>query len=927
VAAIADGAVRAVGAGKLKLAGLAALAACLLGVAGGLRPFPAADAAAGADPAAVTQAQDKAEPAGKDNFDDPLPPGATARLGTLRWRQATPVNFLAITPDGKTILSAGNDRQIRVWDRDTGKEMRRFGPGKIELAMMDAKQAQVAFYRPFALQRHAGVALSPDGKCVALVADTRGTVQLLDVASGKLLKTLPGTAEFGAVALAFSPDGKTLAMGSVDGQAQLWDLDAGKFARDLGPPPPKKRVFAAQNAVFSCALAYSPDGKVLAGAFRDNAVPTKDVMIRFWDPATGKELHTVKVVTRQGFSALAFSPDSQLCAYATVEGEVGLLKTSTGKLLHKWAAGTRQDSPLLVFSADNSKLYTKLAVERAVREWDVKTGKVLRCLGEPLEVRPGFLAGPTGCLTLLADGKTLAVGGDGNVIRFVDLATGKDLPQPGGHAQPVALLMYGADARTLLTRSADHTLRLWDAVTGKQLKQFVLPATAMNFAATPDGRTLALVNERGLTLVDADSGKELAMLGGTEGGIPQILFAPDGRTLAVRWPAEASIILCDVPSGKQRCRVGVGIMSAGGDPQDRVATFFFSPDCKRVLVCSATKWAGVFETATGKLVQKFKFDDGVHSAAFSPDDRTIALVRSSGVVDLLELATGKVRRQFGLLPGQPIAMPAPPVYAGGYRPVPAVLGPPGTATVAFSPDGRLLVHTGRDPEVTVWDVATGKALTKFQGHQGYIGAVAFAPDGRSVASGSSDTTALVWDVQGLSAKAGPAPAMLDADAAKARWADLASDDAAKAGSAINALVAAPQQAVPLLAKHLQSAVAVDVALIEQLIEQLDNGEFKDRQKAQTELLQIGDRVLPYVDKALARQVPLETKLRLESLQAKLAPGGMMGERLQQVRAIEVLERIGNADARKVLQTLADGAPAALTTTHAQAALARLKKAN
>src|SRR5438552_18978567 len=101
-------------------------------------------------------------------------------------------------------------------------------------------------------------------------------------------------------------------------------------------------------------------------------------------------------------------------------------------------------------------------------------------------------------------------------------------------------------------------------------------------------------------------------------------------------------------------------------------------------------------------------------------------------------------------------------------------------------------------------------------------------------------------------------------------------------------------------------------------------EFKVRQKAHAELVQIGDQAVPYLAKALEHPGTLETRERLQRLLEKLSVTNLTGDRLRVVRAVEVLERISNAEARQLLQSLADGAPGALETVQARAALARLK---
>ena len=136
---------------------------------------------------------------------------------------------------------------------------------------------------------------------------------------------------------------------------------------------------------------------------------------------------------------------------------------------------------------------------------------------------------------------------------------------------------------------------------------------------------------------------------------------------------------------------------------------------------------------------------------------------------------------------------------------------------------------------------------------------------------------------------------------------------------------APQEVLVLIKEQVKPAPPLDMKRVQELIAELDSDQFKVRQQANAELTKLGERVVPAIDKVLATNVPLETKNRLEGVRKQLAGISMQGERLRAYRAVEILERIGTAQSRQLLQELADGAPGALVTTSAHAALLRLKQ--
>jgi hypothetical protein len=157
------------------------------------------------------------------------------------------------------------------------------------------------------------------------------------------------------------------------------------------------------------------------------------------------------------------------------------------------------------------------------------------------------------------------------------------------------------------------------------------------------------------------------------------------------------------------------------------------------------------------------------------------------------------------------------------------------------------------------------------------------------------------------------------------WTDLAGGDARVAFQAMGDMIAQPKETVALLATKLQPVPHVDTAIIDQLVVDLDSDNFTKRQKATKELEKLDALARPALEKVLAKPPSAEARSRAKNLLDRL-DGPISGpDDLRMVRAVEVLERIGDAPARELLARLAKGAPAARLTVEASASLSRLTK--
>ena len=927
---------------KLKLASVLLLTIGVLGL--GSTVLYGGRAAPGAEQPQPKADKPKPKAERNDCYDDPLPPGALARMGTVRMRHGQAVNFVAFLPGGKALLTVSQDGAVCHWDVATGKELRRFalsnkkmddlpgggfavvgGPG----GMVFTKGGNVGM-----------LTLSRDCKTLAST-DFDGTIRIFDAATCKERRRI-ARPEGGALELALSPDGKELATRGFDGLTRTFDAATGKLARQFGKKPELQGgAFAIAPFAFNGpGLAWSPDGKMLAATDTETENKKQIKVLKTWDAAVGKELRRIASTedANQGISS-SFSPDGKLLAWSKADGTIHLADAATGKELRAVKGRGKEDAGLAFgFSPDGKTLVGRCPRDGMLLVWDVASGKELHRFARPAATPGGFGWNTSAAgMEFSPDGKLLALGGENQSVRLVDLATGKEIAFGGGHRSAIAKVTYSADGKTLTTRGDDGTIRIWETATGKELRRVKLPKNAWNYSLSADGKILAsLEPDNKLHLRDADTGKELHKLDTPKDGYGSYVFSPDGKTLAVQGTKDNAVLiwLFDVATGKERRRIAVPGPAAdvGGGfafPTAAVTGMVFSPDSKTIVSVISHYSLGVWDVASGKEQRVIEALDKrtIQGAVFTPDSRSLVLDLGDDLLSLREVATGKERMRYGpkpkLIEKKPNEVRAAVALPGGFGGGPMLHFTRPAPGAAFSPDGRTLAHSRANGGISLYETTSAKEISQLKGHQHYAASVAFAPDGKTLASGSRDTTALIWDLATYAKKVKPIARELSDKDTQARWDTLSGDDAAKAYDAINALARAPAQAVPILKKNLHAAAPADAERINRLIADLNSDEFAVRKKAHQELQKQGESALPVLRKALAGNPPAETRKRLKELVEMASGANLPRDRLRDLRAVETLEKIGTPEAIQVLKTLAKGSAGATLTEAAQAALARL----
>jgi WD40 repeat protein/energy-coupling factor transporter ATP-binding protein EcfA2 len=529
------------------------------------------------------------------------------------------VKSVVFSPDGKTIATASNDKNIKLWNR-YGKEIR-------------------------TLKGHKGtvnsITFSPDGKALASgSADKTVKIWSLD---GKEIQSFRGGDEVNS--LAFSPDGRAIAFGSNDRTVRIWSLDGLEnkiltghsdrvtsvaFSRDgeiasgswdntvrLWNRDGKEIGILKGHNSWIWSVAFSPDGQTIATASKDNTV-------KLWSK-DGREIKTFTGHSDH-VRTVSFSPDGQVIASGSADKTVklwsldgSLLQTLMGKKDWVWSVS---------FSPDGKQIATA-SKDKIVKIWTLK--------GKEVEIIPAH-KNAINSMSFSTVGKRIATASADKTVKFWS-GDGKKLPQIiKGDDSEFTHINFSPDGKAVATATIDGTMKIW-TLEGKLIKTFNSHKNSIgDVSFSPDSQIILIGNydNQTATLFDRD-GKLLQILKGHSDGVNSATFSPDGKTIVTAsWDRTVKLWK----------KEGTQIKTFTGH-QEGVNSATFSPDGEIIASASEDKTVKLWDVATGKEIKTLKgHEAGVYRVSFSPDGKQIASASFDKTVKLWDVATGKEIKTF-----------------------------------------------------------------------------------------------------------------------------------------------------------------------------------------------------------------------------------------------------------------------------------------
>ncbi|MEM7592593.1 MAG: NB-ARC domain-containing protein [Cyanobacteria bacterium P01_A01_bin.83] len=526
------------------------------------------------------------------------------------------------------------------------------------------------------------VAFSPDGKLLAK-GDMNGEIRLYRVSDWQQVSFFKGHGDW-VTSIAFNPSSTILATASLDKKVKLWALEDSKLLQEL---------HGHSNSVES--VVFSSDGKLLASG-------SDDYTVKIWNVATSEEIKTLQ--ENDMVRAVSFSPNSEMLFSGSLDKSVKLWNISSGECVKKFVG--HNDGIWAIAISSDGQILASASSDQSIRLWNVESGKCFNNLKGHKD--------SVWSVAINADNKILASGSWDRTVKLWDLYTGKCLKNFEGHSSLVRAITFSPNSELLISGSDDQTLKLWNLKTKSCLRTFQGHSdSSWSISICSDNQTLVSSGDNAsVKLWDIHTAQCIKAFKGHTNTVRAVAFSPDGNTIA-SGSDDHIIRLWNRNTGQSKIL---------NQHTSWVWSVAFSPDGKLFASGSSDQTLKIWNIENSQCIKTLNEEGhSILSISFSPNGKLIVTSSADHTVKVWNISAGKC--------------------------VKTLKGHEGWVwSVTFSPDGKNISSGSLDGTIRLWDIETGKCLRILQEHKGWLWSVAFSPSGKMLASGSADRTIKLWNV-------------------------------------------------------------------------------------------------------------------------------------------------------------------------------------
>jgi WD40 repeat protein/transcriptional regulator with XRE-family HTH domain len=553
---------------------------------------------------------------------------------------------LTFSSDQTKIISGSPDATLRIWDVKTGEQLNLWRNTGGEVTTLDCSLENIL-----------------------IVGGSVPQATLIDLETGKYLRRLQGHGGSRILAVAFSPDSRTVLTGSTDHTLKLWEVETGNCLHTF---------VGHTDGVRS--VTFSPDGKTIASGSIDRT-------IKLWQMDSGDCWQTL-IGHQRMIQALAFSPDGSMLTSASLDCTLRVWQVESaqctqvlkGHTKPVWSLAYRLDGKTIISGGD----------DHAIKFWDIKTSQCIKTWqGNSNAITS--TAFPTKTVDRNRPTYLLASGSEDRNIRLWDIETGQCCRTLVGHKGRVVSLQYSSDRQTLLSGSWDGTAKLWDVATGDCISTFYGHTLLIWCVAfSPDGHTVATASDDGTIRLWGMDGQCLQVLAEHQGAVHSIAFSPDAQIL-VSGGIDGVLRLWTMSEGKA---AQATILVTENSP---IRTLKFSANGNYLISASKDPTIKLWNLKTGQCEKMLKgHQETVWTIAISSDGSLLASSGEDRTIKLWDLASENCLKTLT-----------------GHRNL--------VVSVSFHPEQPLLVSGCLDETLKVWDIQSGACVNTLHVERPYEG--------------------------------------------------------------------------------------------------------------------------------------------------------------------------------------------------------------